>query len=76
MLDPNPFFLSAVSGSGQSPAGSASRVLDVASDMIGVYEWDVTEYATEWYIPTHLLLNIYQVNTSYFLRYGRLDQSC
>jgi len=40
--------------------GDAHDHADVASDMIGVYEWDVTEYATEWYIPTHLLLNIYQ----------------
>ena len=39
--------------------------IDVAGDMIGVYEWNVTDYATQWFIPTQDLINIYQVRTIY-----------
>ena len=34
---------------------------DIADDMIGVFEWDVTSYATEWYVPVEDIMEIYQV---------------
>ena len=43
--------------------------IDVAGDMIGVYEWNVTDYATQWFLPTQDLINIYQVRVSPYLLY-------
>ena len=43
----------------------SKKYIDVAGDMIGVYEWNVTDYATQWFIPTQDLINIYQVRTIY-----------
>ena len=41
--------------------GTAHDYGDVADDMIGVFEWNVTSYATEWYVPVQDLVEIYQV---------------
>ena len=41
--------------------GEAHDFGDVADDMIGVFEWNVTSYATEWYVPVQDLVEIYQV---------------
>ena len=34
--------------------GDAHNYGDVADDMIGVFEWNVTSYAYEWYVPTQV----------------------
>lgn len=39
--------------------GTAHNYGDVADDMIGVFEWNVTSYAYEWYVPVHDLMMIY-----------------
>ena len=40
--------------------GAAHDYADVADDMIGVFEWNVTSYATEWYVPVVDLVEIYK----------------
>merc|ERR1719369_264701 len=40
--------------------GTAHDFGDVADDMIGVFEWNVTSYATEWYVPVQDLVEIYE----------------
>ena len=40
--------------------GTAHDYGDVADDMIGVFEWNVTSYATEWYVPVVDLVEIYK----------------
>ena len=39
--------------------GAAHGYGDVADDMIGVFEWNVTSYAYEWYVPVQDLRLIY-----------------
>ena len=39
--------------------GAAHDYGDIADDMIGVFEWNVTSYATEWFVPTEDLAAIY-----------------
>ena len=39
--------------------GTAHTYGDVADDMIGVFEWNVTSYAYEWYVPVQDLVEIY-----------------
>jgi len=39
--------------------GDAHNYGDVADDMIGIFEWNVTTYAYEWYVPTLDLVEIY-----------------
>ena len=34
---------------------------DVADDMIGIFEWNVTSYATEWFVPLQDIMEIYDV---------------
>ena len=34
---------------------------DIAADMIGLFEWNVTSYATEWYVPVEDIMEIYQI---------------
>ena len=46
--------------------GAAHDFGDVADDMIGLFEWNVTSYATEWYVPLQDLMEIYEVNTNLF----------
>jgi len=41
--------------------GTAHDYGDVADDMIGVFEWNVTSYATEWYVPVVDLVKIYKL---------------
>ena len=41
--------------------GAAHDFGDVADDMIGIFEWNVTSYATEWYVPVQDLVEIYEV---------------
>jgi len=41
--------------------GAAHDYADVADDMIGVFEWNVTSYATEWYVPVVDLVEIYKI---------------
>jgi len=40
--------------------GAAHDFGDVADDMIGIFEWNVTSYATEWYVPVQDLVEIYE----------------
>ena len=40
--------------------GAAHDYADVADDMIGVFEWNVTSYATEWYVLVVDLVEIYK----------------
>ena len=40
--------------------GDAHSYGDVADDMIGVFEWNVTSYAYEWFVPVDDLVEIYQ----------------
>ena len=39
--------------------GLAHDYADVYGDMIGVFQWNVSNYATEWFIPTIDVHNIY-----------------
>ena len=39
--------------------GDAHNYGDVADDMIGIFEWNATSYAYEWYVPTLDLVEIY-----------------
>ena len=39
--------------------GDAHTYGDVADDMIGVFEWNVTTYAYEWFVPVGDLMEIY-----------------
>ena len=46
--------------------GTAHDYGDVADDMIGVFEWNVTSYATEWYVPVVDLVEIYKWEQNVF----------
>ncbi len=37
--------------------------LDVAGDMIGVFEWNPASYANQWFVPTTDLVEIYKVSS-------------
>ena len=55
-----PKFFSAGKVSFHGSFGTAHDYGDVADDMIGVFEWNVTSYATEWYVPVVDLVEIYK----------------
>jgi hypothetical protein len=38
--------------------------LDVAGDMIGVFEWNPASYANQWFVPTTDIVEIYKVRTA------------
>ena len=44
--------------------GAAHDFGDVDDDMIGIFEWNVTSYATEWFVPVQDLVEIYEVRDS------------
>ena len=48
--------------------GLAHDYADVYGDMIGVFQWNVSNYATEWFIPT---IDVHNIYISY---YGDLNQ--
>ena len=55
-----PEFFSSRKVSFHGSFGTAHDYGDVADDMIGVFEWNVTSYATEWYVPVVDLVEIYK----------------